>query len=66
MLPREQRDQDVLFTATRLLREAIDALPEETASSTASVDLALRRQREAAVQHRHARLRAIQALRKPK
>ncbi len=66
MLPTEPHEQDVLFTANRLLRDALDLVPEAPPSSAAraAVELSFKRQREAALQ-RNGRLRAIQALHRP-
>ena len=67
MFPTEPLEQDVLFTANRLLRDAMDceaaALPQ--ASGRAGVEFSFKRQREAALLHRNGRLRAIQALHRP-
>ncbi len=63
MFPTEPREQDVLFTANRLLRDALDLEPEAEPQSAAraGVEFRFKLHREAA-QQRNGRLRAIHAL----
>ncbi len=66
MFPTEPQEQDVLFTANRLLQDALELVPEVPTQSAAraAVESSFKRQREAALQ-RNGRLRTIQALHRP-
>ena len=67
MFPAEPSTQDVLFTDP-LLHEAMATVPEALApvATRDGVEFSFRRPREAALLHRNGRLRAIQALHRPK
>jgi hypothetical protein len=60
------RDQDVLFTANRLLRDAMDGMidpaPAQDGARFSEMSVQMHRQ---AAQHRNGRLRTIEALRRP-
>ena len=61
------REQDVLFTANRLLRDAIDGMtdPAPTPDAPRFSEISLQLHRQAA-QQRNFRLRTIEALRRPR
>jgi hypothetical protein len=61
------REQDVLFTPNRLLRDALDCIDDNAVQQDGSrgAELSLQSHRQAA-QNRNGRLRTIEALRRPR
>ncbi len=66
MVTLASHEQDVLFTANRLLRDAMDGIPDLTQKPDTPrfSELSPHLHRQAA-QHRNGRLRTIEALRRP-
>ncbi len=66
MVTPAQREQDVLFTATQLLRDAIAGLEDDCSPHSVPkyAELKYTHHRQAAL-HRTGRLRAIEALKRP-